>query len=248
MIKICNNDILDLKRKFDSLSEIPSYILITVIDRNNKKMSDSKYDKDFNNIYSRDAKINFNSNELPEDIIEHKGQRYKLDSCLISNYEYNEPPYDIGHILAGITCKDNKYLYNGWLIEPNKFISDVKTRQSRQSLSLPDSPRDNMDEPISIRKFKGHLKKFAKLDEKKLPCKLLNLDWSIGNDINFCIDVENCGIKSLDEKDNLCFSFNKGSITLIYVKNNMQIDTGFLLYKNESALSPLIIPSPSSSQ
>jgi hypothetical protein len=52
-----------------------------------------------------------------EDTIEFNGYTYKLDSCSISNYNQHRTGY--GHEITGITCGNNKYVYNGWLKSTN---------------------------------------------------------------------------------------------------------------------------------
>jgi hypothetical protein len=44
-----------------------------------------------------------------KDIITFNNVKYKLDSCIISNF--NDPQ----HAIVGITCNSNRYVYNGWL-------------------------------------------------------------------------------------------------------------------------------------
>jgi len=58
--------------------------------------------------------------DLKEEI-EFRGNRYKLDSILLN-------AYDSRHVIAGITCNNEKYVYNGWnknTIDPS-FVSDKK--------------------------------------------------------------------------------------------------------------------------
>jgi hypothetical protein len=43
--------------------------------------------------------------------ITYNGSEYKLDSVILSNYNIRK---DHGHAIAGITCKNKKYIYNGW--------------------------------------------------------------------------------------------------------------------------------------
>jgi hypothetical protein len=50
--------------------------------------------------------------ELKDEIL-YNGYIYKLDSCILSNYDHNR--IGIGHAICGITCKNNKYVYNGWI-------------------------------------------------------------------------------------------------------------------------------------
>ena len=53
---------------------------------------------------------NLNKIKHCEDIIIFNGSYYKLDSCLLGNYNSTSE----GHAIAGITCNDNKFVYNGW--------------------------------------------------------------------------------------------------------------------------------------
>ena len=43
--------------------------------------------------------------------IYYNGKEYNLDSVILTNWNINK--YN-GHAIAGITCKKNKYVYNGW--------------------------------------------------------------------------------------------------------------------------------------
>ena len=54
-------------------------------------------------------KHNFNALDIKNEIT-FNGYTYKLDSCLLSNFNRDKG----GHVVAGITCRDNKYVYNGW--------------------------------------------------------------------------------------------------------------------------------------
>ena len=46
------------------------------------------------------------------DIIYYNNQEYILDAVIVKNW--NES--NIDHVITGITCKDEKYVYNGWNI------------------------------------------------------------------------------------------------------------------------------------
>lgn len=48
-----------------------------------------------------------------EEIIEYNGTSYKLDSLLLINF--NLHACKLCHQIAGVTCNDNRYLYNGWI-------------------------------------------------------------------------------------------------------------------------------------
>jgi hypothetical protein len=140
-----------------------------------------------------------------ENEVTYNDNTYILDSCILGNYNDIGA---VGHSIAGITCNNNRYIYNGPLISSESYYST-----------------------------------------EKVSCDLMRFDWNVKKDDNFCINPKVCKLDPIYQRpfNDLCFSFNKGSRTLIYVKNNMQIDTADLLYKNESRLSPFIIPSSSSS-
>lgn len=127
-------------------------------------------------------------------IITFNGYEYILDSCISSNYNIT----NFGHEIAGITCKDNKYIYNGWL----KSTNDVALRHDKD---------DDYDD-----------------DYEEMPCELIKYDWDINDDKDkICIDLKNCKMKNIisqrqEKRTDLCFSFgiNKGRNTLIYVRLN----------------------------
>ena len=109
-------------------------------------------------------KINPDYEELELD-----GIKYKLDSCLLSNYN------NYSHAITGITCGDKRYVYNGWY---NK--------------------------------------------NKKSFCPLIQFDWSIVKDTEFCLSSEECSLIDVDVKK-LCFSFNKGKRRLlVYTKKEKE--------------------------
>ena len=77
------------------------------------------YDYDYEDIYNTE---NYDLNLIDlmdyKDIVNINGCKYKLDSIGVANY--NDIDYDdtsIKHIIAGITCNNNKYVYNGWFSE-----------------------------------------------------------------------------------------------------------------------------------
>lgn len=51
----------------------------------------------------------------PKDSIVYNKKKYKLDSCIFRNY--NKVNH-INHVIAGVTCNNSRYIYNGW-INPN---------------------------------------------------------------------------------------------------------------------------------
>jgi hypothetical protein len=46
-----------------------------------------------------------------EEIIKYRGSKYHLDSVILQNWNDSD---ETGHAIVGITCNENKYVYNGW--------------------------------------------------------------------------------------------------------------------------------------
>lgn len=95
------------------------------------------------------------------------------------------------HAISGITCKSKRYVYNGW------------TRYTINDNNINDNIKNEL------------------LD---LPCELMPFEWDIKKSKEFCLNTKECIpdiIKGkLRQKINLCFSFNKGNRTLIYIKKD----------------------------
>jgi hypothetical protein len=97
----------EYKKKLDiefSKKITPDYIFITIYKHINLIDDFIKICniKNFKNI-------NYDKNLLKLKNFEFNGNYYKLDSCLLANYNKQR------HSIAGITCKNNKYVYNGWI-------------------------------------------------------------------------------------------------------------------------------------
>ena len=66
------------------------------------------------NIYNNeinDSNIKKNIQSM-DDIINYNDSLYHLDSVILSNW--NKMVLNNDHAIAGITCKENKFVYNGW--------------------------------------------------------------------------------------------------------------------------------------
>jgi len=98
------------------------------------------------NIYNK-QKLNVIGLQTYEDIIEYNGNKYKLDSCLLNNYNHNFG----NHVIAGITCNNNRYVYNGWM------------KQSDNNLNK---------SPCSLMKYHWDLKKNENFCLNPKTCKL----------------------------------------------------------------------------
>jgi len=96
-----------------------------------------------------------------DDIITFNGVDYILDSCLIDNFNHKE--IKLSHSIVGITCNDNRYVYNGWTkqtFDPAKK-DEVKTGNKY---------------PCSLMKYRWNLKKD---EEFCLNLKNCNLNFAV---------------------------------------------------------------------
>jgi hypothetical protein len=165
--------------------ETPDYIFVNVLDN----VDDTSHG-DFILFYGNNPSYNLNTYtknytglvELQNEIM-FNGNLYTLDSTILNNY--NSKIINKTHSIAGITCKNNRYVYNGWI---RSSIKDVNG--------------DN------------------KYGKTPLPCELMNYNWNINDKKKICIKPSLCGLDIMKNTpiDRLCFSFNKGTRTVIYVK------------------------------
>lgn len=131
-----------------------------------------------------------------KDKICYNGKVYILDSVILRNWNDK----DNKHVIAGITCEGHKYVYNGWVrtaidtVIPNDF-------------------------------------------KQRTPCKLMPYDWNIKTSADFCLNNSTCIPKIWNTdtdltsdmmmeliKHDLCFNFNDGIRTLIYVRQDTTCD------------------------
>ena len=192
-----NNTMLSYYESFKKTlnDKIPDYIIVNIYDDyncdyfiNKLKYLQLHYDyKDkilFNNY-------NYNIKDLSKfkNEIFFKGNKYILDSCSLSNF--NSKKYGQGHAIAGITCKDKRFVYNGWF-------------------RLSDDPA--MKQLI--------------INKNELPCELMVFNWDLHNKhSHFCLNrtickLDNIIINNDILKKDLCFSFNKGLKTILYVRTD----------------------------
>jgi|688.fasta_scaffold171301_2 hypothetical protein len=146
-----------------------------------------------------------------QDIIYYNGDTYILDSCILGNF--NKIGTGGGHAISGITCNNNRYVYNGTFRH-----------------------RGTVDNPGVI--------------TKRSQCDLMKFPWNIRQESKFCINPRICNLDLVDQPptDNLCFSFDKGARTIIYVKEN-RLKPFYNVYKNTSkTLSSFKLPSASNEQ
>ena len=169
-----------------------------------------------------------------------KGMNYIQDSVILSNWNRTEIG---GHSIAGIKCRDNKYVYNGW----TRGTIDIHLQNVNFTKEDYDKERLWVAEVINKRVVYVNIKTkiiFDKLpvggilvsDNIHIPCELMKYDWNVRKNSEFCINKKKClldthsnkSIKEIINKDKneLCFSFNKGPRLLIYVRNNSENSAG----------------------
>jgi len=173
----------------------------------------------FNDIKNLNNKVIINNTE------------YIQDSVLLGNWNKNNK---VGHSIVGITCKGERYVYNGWTRSTIDYhINDLKIEE--------DSVADNNTWVVKIINKKiiylntksnielNYLPKGAKLigDRIDVPCELMKYDWDVNKNKDFCLNLSKCVLdlhsnESIEniKNNNLCFSFNKGNRLVIYVKKN----------------------------
>ena len=194
--KYLQNHRTHIIKKMSNLNvDNPDYILIN----NNDNSVDIKYE------------IQYIKTNLPElkpfskyiidnfdNIITYNGNKYILDSCLLGNYDIGILDKDgnkiIGHSIAGITCKNTRYVYNSW----NKENLDIFDTQVK------------MPSPCELMKFNWDVNnktsnyflnsKICKFEENKLN---KDLSYSFGKGVRTLIYVKmNTNFKSIDINKN----------------------------------------------
>jgi hypothetical protein len=159
-----------------------------------------------------------------DDEIYHNGNKYVLDSVLLSN---NNTDTELGHAIAGITCKNNHYVYNGWM------------RTTRD----PGMPKNYRNEtiPCELMKFDWNVKKDNKFCLNHRLCKLDEYDelkrgemcfsFNDKNHITLIYVKDTSSIKSIDT--NLGIS---SSLTLPSLKSNTSDFSELDIDKNDEII------------
>ena len=169
-----------------------------------------------------------------------KGMNYIQDSVILSNWNRTEIG---GHSIAGIKCRDNKYVYNGW----TRGTIDIHLQNVNFTKEDYDKEKLWVSEVINKRVVYVNVKNSLVVDKLPIggilvsdnihiPCELMKYDWDVRKNSEFCINKKEClldthsnkSIKEIINKDKneLCFSFNKGPRLLIYVNNNSKNSAG----------------------
>lgn len=181
----------------------PDVIIISLDNNLSENLYPEWYNINNPNVFN---KYKNNLNDLKKLNNEHifNNNIYEQDSILLTNYNKNLG----GHSISGITCKGDRYVYNGWTrttIDPNmKFKNNI-----------------NSEKTISI------------------PCQLMKFNWELKKNKEFCLNPSKCILDEMNVRD-LCFSFDKGSREVIYVKKNKLNETNIKnICNKEYVINPL---------
>ena len=143
--------------------------------------------------FTHSGLIDHKNKPLFNENITFNGYNYKLDSCIIRNYNQYTSGYS--HDIAGITCKNNKYVYNGWF-------------KSTNDIGINDTERINIhNKPCKLIKYDWDIH----TDDDRGVCI----------DLANC-SLNNLKSQRQVKKTPFCFSFNlkKKNHVLIYVRIN----------------------------
>ena len=156
------------KELLKTINDVPNYIVVfhSDISTNSKIISTGytllkNYRNDEANVYNLESyKINFEGILEYKDDITFNNVKYKLDSCLLGNFDKGVNK----HSIAGITCNGNRYVYNGW------------TRKTYDPALKNKNIKTGNNFPCSLMKYDWDLKKD---EEFCLNSKLCKLDFDI---------------------------------------------------------------------
>lgn len=169
----------------------PSIIIVIVDDDKDSEEYKEYFFKVNPQYIIKDVNNAVNLSSL-DDKIYYNHQEYNLDSVLLSNWNRKEYHLkNIGHAICGITCKNKRYVYNGW----TRYTLDPNIVKSHGFI-----PEDFVSLPCELMRLDWSLKNTH--------------DFCLNT--NKCIP-DNTNLSTVKE---LCFSFNKGKRVLIYVKKN----------------------------
>jgi len=102
----------DIEKKYKKEEVNPPQVLIVDISNNFTWTNNFYFTKFPHTIINEgDTKENLTS---MRDKIKYQGSEYNLDSVILANFNIRK---NHGHTIAGITCKREKFLYNGWTRE-----------------------------------------------------------------------------------------------------------------------------------
>jgi hypothetical protein len=118
IFKIKGETIIDEIKDVEGISKLPKYeeddnttppILIVRVYAYDIPIYDSVLSNNIVPVTSKNSNIGYRRANVI-----YNEQKYTLDSVVLSN---NNPENNNGHVISGITCQGNRYIYNGWIRE-----------------------------------------------------------------------------------------------------------------------------------
>ena len=188
------------KDKYKKLiKKTPNILIVIVKDKYIYGALIPTFNKEIQKIEKNET--NYNQIKSMEDTIQYNGNDYNLDSVILGNY-YSDTTTNPIHNIAGITCKKNKYIYNGW---PRTNKIDVVEKKYQHI-------------PCELIKSNWNIKNsfdFCINPNTRCMDKKENIQ---KYEEKFILDLENTAPSDVPTK--LCFNFGMGNRTLIYVKKH----------------------------
>ena len=193
------------------ISKNPEYIIVNKITGSDDNLYKQLFTLDYEAYPFIEQILNLKNHNIDikgllnlNDEIYYNGNKYVLDSIILINYNNLK----IGHAISGITCKNKRYVYNGWM----RTTNDAALTKNISNRTL----------PCELMEFNWNIKKDHKFCLNPNLCKLdpINLDehcFSFKN-INKATLIyvrANTAIKSIDTNIS-----TTSSITLPSLKSN----------------------------
>ena len=203
------------KDKYKKLiKKTPNILIVIVKDKNIYGARISTFNKEIQKIETDET--NYNQIKSMEDTIQYNGNDYNLDSVILGNY-YSDTTTNPIHNIAGITCKKNKYIYNGWprtnkIDVVEKKYQHIPCELIKSNWNIKNSFDFCIDPKTRCMDKKENIQKYPE---------------------KFILNLENTAPQDVPTK--LCFNFGKGNRTLIYVKKHA---TSSASTSGESSSSP----------
>jgi hypothetical protein len=178
-----------IKNKLNRLKH-PSVLIINL--ENNQRNSGTFY---YRNKHYEIPTTEQNKNILKlNDVISYNGEEYILDSVITTNWNNGHRNMIMkgeiikGHQIAGITCDNKRYVYNGW----TRWTVDPAMKNANGN-------GNGGWRPCEFMKFNWDTKKDIDFCLNRVQCNLPKAT-------------------KKDKESKLCFSFGKGIRSLIYIK------------------------------
>ena len=183
------------------------------------------------------------------DNVKINGMEYIQDSVLLGNWNKNSK---VGHAIAGIKCKGEKFVYNGWTrstidyhINEIKIAEDDAKNENLWLIKIENKQIVYINTKTKV--VSSYLPEGGKVigNNIDIPCELMKYGWDIKTDSDFCLNLSKCaldlhGDKSIMNLQNKkpCFSFNKGNRQVIYVnKNSSTLDKTGIVSMSPASVS-----------